>query len=60
MIVHYVESHQYQPPEEFVVAVLASPLPNTAEYRDAIQPLLPRPPIRKRISRPCWKKSTQT
>ena len=43
MIVHYVEAHQYQPPQEFVTAVLASPLPDSAEYRDAIQRYLPRP-----------------
>ena len=36
MIAHYVEHHDYQPPEEFVAAVLASPLPGTPEYATAV------------------------
>jgi hypothetical protein len=32
MLSHYVEAHGYRPPDEFIVAVLQSPLPGTAEY----------------------------
>src|SRR5260370_27158508 len=38
MVVHYVQAHRYAPPEEFVTAVLAAPLPGTAEYRAAVEP----------------------
>jgi hypothetical protein len=34
MILHYVTSHTYYPPEEFCRAVLQSPLPGTGEYRE--------------------------
>jgi hypothetical protein len=36
MVDHYVEVHRYAPPEEFVTAVLAAPLPGTPEYHDAV------------------------
>ena len=36
MIVHYVEQHRYAPPNEFVSAVLKSPLPGTQEYQAAV------------------------
>jgi hypothetical protein len=40
MITHYVEVHQYRPPDEFVSAVMQSPLPGTDAYRTAVQPIL--------------------
>jgi hypothetical protein len=36
MVGHYVELHGYTPPPELVAAVLASPLPDTPEYRAAV------------------------
>jgi hypothetical protein len=36
MIAHYVERHDYAPPAEFVAAVLASPLPGTKGYTEAV------------------------
>ena len=36
MVGHYVEAHRYAPPAEFVAAVMAAPLPGTAEYRRAV------------------------
>lgn len=33
MIVHYIQDHLYLPPDEFIQAVLDSPLPSSAEYR---------------------------
>ncbi len=38
MVGHYVEEHEYAPPEEFVQAVFASPLPGTLEYALAASP----------------------
>ena len=32
LIYHYISDHDYSPPDEFVQAVLSSPLPNSAEY----------------------------
>lgn len=32
LIYHYVTRHHYAPPDEFVQAVLAAPLPDTPEY----------------------------
>jgi hypothetical protein len=37
MIVHYVEVHEYLPPEEFVQAVLASPAGDSGEYVEAVR-----------------------
>jgi hypothetical protein len=37
MIVHYIAVHEYQPPPEFVDAVLAAPLPGTAAYKRAVE-----------------------
>jgi hypothetical protein len=37
LIYHYVLDHQYLPPEEFIQAVLAGPLPSSAEYQMLIQ-----------------------
>jgi hypothetical protein len=36
LVAHYVSEHTYTPPAEFVAAVLASPLPDTPEYRAAV------------------------
>ena len=38
MIAHYVERHEYAPPQAFVDAVLACPLPGTPEYDAASAP----------------------
>jgi hypothetical protein len=38
MIAHYVEVHRYRPPDEFIAAVLASPLPASAEYWALVDP----------------------
>ena len=32
MVIHYVEAHQYSPPQAFIDAVMACPLPGTPEY----------------------------
>lgn len=37
MIIHYVESHNYLPPQEFVDAVMNGPLPGSNEYDDVIK-----------------------
>ena len=37
MIDHHVERHRYAPPNEFITAVLACPLPGTAEYAAAVE-----------------------
>ncbi len=37
MITHYVQVHQYLPPQEFVSAVGSAPLPGTPEYRTALR-----------------------
>jgi hypothetical protein len=36
MVAHYVEHHGYCPPDEFIAAILASPLPGTEAYRSAV------------------------
>lgn len=36
MVLHYIEQHGYLPPEEFIAAVIASPLPGTSEYAAAV------------------------
>jgi hypothetical protein len=38
MLPHYVEAHDYRPPDEFVAAVMQSPLPGTEEYRAMAEP----------------------
>lgn len=40
MITHYIEVHGYQPPDEFVAAVMACPAQDSVEYRQAIQSYL--------------------
>ena len=36
LIVHYLNAHRYQPPEEFCTAVLRCPRVGTPEYRQAL------------------------
>ncbi len=38
MLPHYVEAHDYRPPDEFIAAVLESPLPGTPEYAVLVAP----------------------
>jgi len=38
LTVHYIEQHGYKPPEEFVTAILASPLPDTEEFELLTEP----------------------
>lgn len=38
MLPHYVEAHGYRPPDEFITAVMESPLPGSAEYTAAVEP----------------------
>jgi hypothetical protein len=42
LIAHYVEQHRYAPPAEFIAALMASPLPGTREYVDAVAPFVAR------------------
>ena len=42
MIVHYVETHEYLPPPDFVRAVVACPAPDTPHYADAIASIADR------------------
>lgn len=39
LIYHYVVDHRYQPPDEFVQAVLQGPSPDSAEFRALINTL---------------------
>jgi hypothetical protein len=38
MVVHYIEAHGYKPPEEFIAAVLRSPLRDTEEFQLLSEP----------------------
>ena len=38
MIVHYIEHHGYCPPDEFIAALMKSPLPDSDEYRLITEP----------------------
>jgi hypothetical protein len=38
LIVHYIEEHDYCPPEEFIKAVMNSPLPESEEYQLITEP----------------------
>lgn len=38
MVVHYIEEHQYRPPDVFVNAVMHSPLPESEEYQLITEP----------------------
>ncbi|MFO0955950.1 MAG: hypothetical protein U0800_00620 [Isosphaeraceae bacterium] len=42
MIAHDVDRHRYAPPAELVAALMASPLPGTREYVDAVAPFVGR------------------
>jgi hypothetical protein len=42
MVAHYIEQHGYAPPADFVDAVMASPLPATAEFRATAKPFYDR------------------
>ncbi len=42
LVAHYVRCHRYLPPAEFVAAVMAAPLPRTAEYRALVEPFIGR------------------
>ena len=44
MVGHYVQRHRYLPPPDFIAAVLAAPLPGTAEYDQAVAPFVAHPP----------------
>jgi hypothetical protein len=44
MIAHYVEAHDYLPPQEFIDAMLACPSPDTSEYESAVSPFVQRTP----------------
>jgi hypothetical protein len=38
LVVHYIESHGYQPPEEFIAAVMACPPQESAEFFGMLRP----------------------
>jgi hypothetical protein len=38
MIAHYVEVHQYRPPDEYIAATMKCPTPGTEEYQAMVQP----------------------
>lgn len=42
LIFHYVVAHNYQPPDEFIQAVLTQPLPNTPEFLARLRSVSPR------------------
>lgn len=44
MVCHYVDAHEYLPPQVFVEAVLASPLQGSAEYEAAVRQFVWSPP----------------
>lgn len=37
MIVHYIESHMYRPPDAFITAIMGSPLAETPEFERAME-----------------------
>ncbi|HUS50592.1 MAG TPA: hypothetical protein VMZ91_10535 [Candidatus Paceibacterota bacterium] len=39
MLIHYIESHKYLPPQEFIDAVMNGPIPGSNEYGDTIKRL---------------------
>ncbi len=41
LIFHYVEAHNYRPPQEFIDAVLAAPLPDSEEMLQKYGPSIP-------------------
>lgn len=40
MVAHYVEKHDYLPPQQFIRAVLMTPAPGTVEYDEAVRPFV--------------------
>jgi hypothetical protein len=42
LILHYIDAHQYAPPEEFVKAVLECPPTRSQEYQKAVQANAPK------------------
>jgi hypothetical protein len=38
MTVHYIEAHAYRPPDEFIAALMRSPLPDTEEFQVLCEP----------------------
>lgn len=50
MIAHYVEQHDYLPPEDFIAAVMASPLPDHHEYAPLVEKFAQR--IRRSLGTP--------
>ncbi len=38
LVAHYVRVHSYQPPAQFLAALMAAPLPDTPEYRAMAEP----------------------
>jgi hypothetical protein len=38
MLPHYIEVHHYRPPDQFLVALMESPVPGSAEYQCAVEP----------------------
>lgn len=51
LILHYIERHQYLPPDDFCRAVLACPPCSSPAYLSAVKPLIP-PEILKRYLGP--------
>ncbi len=42
MVAHYVEKHEYLPPQGFIQAVLTTPAPWSVEYAEAVKPFVAR------------------
>ncbi len=40
LIYHYITEHSYQPPEEFISAVINGPSPESDIYKELIKPIL--------------------
>jgi hypothetical protein len=38
MLVHYIEAHEYKPPDEFIAALMRSPLRDTEEFQVLSEP----------------------
>jgi len=51
LVIHYIEDHGYSPPQEFISAVLAAPLPGTQEFREVVTPFRQRT-IRRLLRHP--------
>jgi hypothetical protein len=52
LVAHYVRVHSYQPPAQFMAAVMAAPLPDTPEYRALAEPFA-------RLHRAEWERAFQ-